>query len=99
MNLESLRQFTPQLNRIAQKHGISKLYVFGSVARGETTPTSDVDFLIEMLPDASLFGAVGFSYEAEKLLEKRVDIVPLSMLPEIKEREFVKNIQREAVEL
>lgn len=99
MNLESLRQYTPQLSLIAQRHGIAKLFVFGSVARGETTPTSDVDFLVEMLPGSSLFGAAGFSYEAEKLLEKRVDIVPLSMLPEIKDREFVKNIQREAVEL
>lgn len=99
MNLESLRRYSSQLNAIAQKHGISKLYVFGSVARGEATPKSDVDFLLEMQPDASLFGAAGFSYEAEKLLKMKVDIVPISTLQEVKDRNFVNNIQREAVAL
>jgi hypothetical protein len=99
MNLESLRKFSPQLNQIAKKHGIVKLYVFGSIARGETTSKSDVDFLVEMLPKASLFGVAGFLYEAEKLLSSKVDVVPMSMLPDLKDRVFVKNIQREAVAL
>jgi len=99
MNLDALRHYAPQLNRIAQKHGISRLFVFGSIARGESTRKSDVDFLLEMQPGASLFGAAGFSYEAEKLLNVKVDIVPLSTLSEIKDHVFVINVQREAVEL
>lgn len=99
MNLETLRKFTPQLNQIAQKHGVNKLYVFGSIARGEATRKSDVDFLVEMKPKASLFGVAGFSYEAEKLLASKVDVVPISILPELKDRVFVKNIQQEAVAL
>lgn len=65
MNLETLRRFTPQLNQIVQKRGIEKLFVFGSIARGEATSKSDVDFLVEMLPKASSFGVAGFSFEAE----------------------------------
>ncbi len=99
MNLESLRLYAPQLYLIAQKHGISKLYVFGSVARGDATPKSDVDFLLEMKPKGSLFGAAGFSYEAEKLLNMAVDIVPMSSLPMIKDKRFVANIRKEAVSL
>jgi predicted nucleotidyltransferase len=99
MNLETLRKFTPQLNQIAQKHGIEKLYVFGSIARGEATSKSDVDFLVEMEPKASLFGVAGFSFEAEKLLALRVDVIPASLLPEITDRVFVQNIQREVVAL
>ena len=99
MNLETLRKFTHQLNQIAQKHGINKLYVFGSIARGEATSKSDVDFLVEMQPKASLFGIAGFSFEAEKLLSSKVDVVPMSILPELKDRYFVQNIQREAVVL
>ena len=99
MKLDALRQFAPQLNQIAQKHGISRLYVFGSVARGDATRISDVDFLLEMQPGASLFGAAGFSYEAEKLLNLKVDIVPITALSEIKDQIFVSNIQREAVAL
>lgn len=99
MNLETLRKFTPQLNQIAQKHGIKKLYVFWSIARGDATSKSDVDFLVEMQPKATLFGIAGFSYDAEKLLSSKVDVVPMSILPELKDRVFVKNIQQEAVAL
>lgn len=99
MNFEKIRQLAPQLIKIAQKYGITRIYVFGSVVRGESTPQSDVDFLIEMQEGASLFGAAGFSYEAEKLLGVRVDVVPISTLPQISDRDFVTNIQREAVAL
>jgi predicted nucleotidyltransferase len=97
MNLDQIQQFTPQLLKIAQKYGISRLYIFGSVARGDTTSKSDVDFLVEMQEGAALFGVAGFSYETEKLLGIPVDVVPLSLLPQIEDRDFVMNIQREAV--
>jgi predicted nucleotidyltransferase len=99
MNFDQIRQFAPQLLKIAQKYGITRIYVFGSVARGDETRQSDVDFLVEMQTGASLFGAAGFCYEAEKLLGLRVDVVPISTLAMVKDREFVTNIQREAVSL
>lgn len=46
MNFEQVRQFTPQLMALAQKYGIARIYVFGSVVRGENKPQSDVDFLV-----------------------------------------------------
>jgi len=61
MNFEQVRQFSPQLIQIARKYGISAIYVFGSVARGENTAHSNVDFLVEMQEGASLFGVAGFS--------------------------------------
>ncbi len=99
MNFDQIRQYTPQLLKIAKKHGIAKIYVFGSVVRGEATALSDVDFLVEMQEGASLFGVGGFSYETEKLLGVPVDVVPLSALPQVKDQEFIINIQREAVPL
>jgi len=99
MNFDQIRQFTPQIIEIAQKHGISHIFVFGSIVRGENTSQSDVDFLVEMQEGASLFGIAGFSYEVEKLLGIPVDVVPLSVLPQVKDREFVMNIQREAISL
>ncbi len=99
MNFDQVRQYAPQLLKIAQKYGISKIYVFGSVARGEATALSDVDFLVEMQEGASLFGVGGFSYETEKLLGVPVDVVPISAFPQVKDQEFVMNIQREAVPL
>ena len=99
MNIDQIRMFTPQLMEIAERHGISRIYVFGSVARGEDTAKSDVDFLVEMEEGASLFGVAGFSYEVEKLFGVRVDVVPLAVLPQVKDREFAQSIQREAVSL
>ena len=99
MNFAQIQQFAPQITKIATKYGISKIYVFGSVARGESTSHSDVDLLVEMQDGASLFGVAGFCYEAELLLGLQVDVVPTSVLPQVDDKEFVMNIQREAIAL
>jgi predicted nucleotidyltransferase len=67
------------------------------VARGESTPQSDLDLLVEMQEGASLFGMAGFGYETEKLLKISVDVVPLSVLIQLNDQTFAKNIQREAI--
>src|SRR5271157_5602012 len=97
MNFDQIQQYAPQLLKLAQKYRISKIYVFGSVARGYSTPKSDVDFLVEMKEGAARFGVAGFNYETEKLLGVPVDDVPISVLPLVEDRDFVMNIQREAV--
>jgi len=99
MKFDHLRQTAPQLMKIAKMYGISKIYVFGSVARGESTAKSDVDLLVEMEKGASLFGVAGFNFEIEKLLGVQVDVVPMSLLPQVRDQEFVKRIQKEAVSL
>jgi hypothetical protein len=99
MNFDQIRQFTPQLFLIAQKHRISRIFVFGLIVRGDSTSLSDVDFLVEMQEGASLFGVGGFNYEAEKLLGIPVDVVPTSALARVEDREFVENIKNEAVAL
>jgi hypothetical protein len=98
-NLDQIREFAHQFLEIAKKHGISKINVFGLVARAEITPQSDVDLLVEMQDGASLFNLAGYCYETELLLGLPVDIIPLSVLPQVKDQEFVPNIQREAVAL
>jgi predicted nucleotidyltransferase len=99
MNIDHLKKLTPQLMEIAKKYGISRIYVFGSAARGDSTSQSDVDLLVEMEAGASLFGVAGFNFDAEKLLGVQVDVVPACVLLQVRDREFVKNIQREAISL
>ncbi len=99
MNYDSLRQFAFQIQKIAEKYGISKVYVLGSTVRNEATAQSDIDFLVEMQEGVSLFGIGGFSYETEKLLGVHVDVIPLSALPQVSDREFVKRIQEDAIAL
>jgi predicted nucleotidyltransferase len=97
MDLTQIRYLSPQIQQIAKKHNISRLYIFGSVARGESTEHSDVDFLVEIQENASLFDVAGFSYDIEKLLGLSVDVVPASLLPMVADQCFAKKIKEEAV--
>jgi predicted nucleotidyltransferase len=56
--------------------GIDALWVFGSVARGDARPDSDVDLAIDFTPGTqpSLFEIVGFKEEFESVLGRKVDI-------------------------
>ncbi|MBW6465318.1 MAG: nucleotidyltransferase domain-containing protein [Brevefilum sp.] len=99
MNLDQIRAYTFQLKTLAKKYGISKIFVAGSVARDEEGSFSDVDFLVEMDQDASLFGVAGFMYEAEQLLGVSVDVIPISLLSEIDDQIFAVNIQQDSIML
>jgi predicted nucleotidyltransferase len=70
-----LKEKRGQILRLAARHGARNLRVFGSVARGEAGPTSDVDFLVEMEPGRSLFDLGGLLMDLEALLGCRVDLV------------------------
>ena len=48
--------------------------VFGSLVRGELTPSSDIDILIELESPISLFAFVGLQRELEQALGRRVDL-------------------------
>ena len=51
MLLELLQEKREQVLAIAAKHGASNVRLFGSVVRGEDTPESDIDFLIDYDPE------------------------------------------------
>jgi uncharacterized protein len=71
----------------AAAHGVSGLRVFGSVARGEDRPDSDVDLLADLPPGMSLFGMARLQAELEGIVGTRVDLVPAADLkPEVRER-------------
>lgn len=63
------------IRQIAAKHGVTRLRVFGSVARGEARPESDIDFLIDVGPTTSAWFPAGLIQDLERLLEHRVDVV------------------------
>lgn len=60
----------------AEHHGVRLLGVFGSVARGEETPTSDVDLLVTVPDGMGLIGLGRVEKELSKLLAAPVDLVP-----------------------
>lgn len=80
IKIEEIKTVRQQVYQIAAKHGISQVFVFGSVARGESSDHSDIDFLIEKDDNASVFGARAFQYEVQQLLGINIDVIPTCAL-------------------
>lgn len=71
-----LAEHRDDILRLAEKHGAYNVRVFGSVARGEATDTSDIDFLVNWHYERmSSWGGMGFYFDLEDLLGRKVDVV------------------------
>jgi uncharacterized protein len=82
-----VRRHRQDLIAAAAGHGIQNLRVFGSVARGEDRPDSDVDLLVDLPPGLSLFGLARAEADLEAILGTRVDLIPAADLkPGVRER-------------
>ena len=64
-----------EILHLAAQRGAYNVRIFGSVARGEAGPGSDVDFLVNMEPDRSLFDLGGLLMDLQDLLGCNVDVV------------------------
>lgn len=60
---------------ILQSQGVLKAALFGSVARGEDQPGSDIDLLVELTDDKTLLDLVGLKLDLEDSLGGKVDVV------------------------
>ncbi len=90
-----IKEKREEIIRIAAKHGAVNVRLFGSAARGEAGPSSDVDLLVEMRPDHSPWFPAGLAVDLEDLLVRRVHVVtPGALHPYIRER-----VLKEAVPL
>lgn len=65
-----LQDKRPDILRIAASHLASNVRVFGSAARGEDRPDSDLDLLVEMEPGRSLLDLVGLGQDLEDLFHR-----------------------------
>ena len=82
------------MRRLARSHRGRSVAVFGSCARREETPESDIDFLIDFAPGATLFGLAELQAELQSLLGRPVDIVSAQAL---KEDSFGRRVRKELV--
>lgn len=71
-----------QIRGIVAAHHATEPRLFGSVARGEDRPGSDVDLLVEFTDEASLLDEVGLRQALTDLLHVRVDVVGVDALRE-----------------
>ena len=74
--------------------GIKSLEIFGSVARDEARPDSDVDFLVEFSIEASLFDLFRVRHYLEDLLECDVDLGTQDALREHLREPILKDVIR-----
>lgn len=83
--VESRRE---QVRAVAARHHASRVCLFGSVARGEERPDSDIDLLIDFDDDSSLFDLIQMTRELEDLLGRPVDVVSVGGLKD-RDREIL----------
>jgi len=74
--LDRLQAASDELHRALSPLGATRIRVFGSVARGDDTPHSDVDLVVDVRPETGLFALLEMQREAEAVLGRRVDLVP-----------------------
>jgi hypothetical protein len=90
---EALLSRRQDILRIARKHGVGRVRVFGSHARGTAGETSDIDLLIEVDGPTSPWFPGGLVADLEALLGCRVDVVESDALrPEMRERALAEAV-------
>ena len=72
---ERITRKREEILALAERHGAYNVRVFGSAAKGQAGAKSDIDFLVDLESDRSLFDLGGFLVELEDLLDARVDIL------------------------
>jgi predicted nucleotidyltransferase len=92
--LAALRARRAEILRIADAHGARDVRVFGSVARGDAGPDSDIDFVVRLDAERTLFDLSGLILDLEDALGRDVDVIELT-----RPSPTAQAIQREAVPL
>lgn len=74
-NIERHKELYEKVISILRKHGIKKILVFGSYARGEATPKSDLDLIVEFPKGTSLLDHIGIENDLIEKLKIKVDLI------------------------
>jgi uncharacterized protein len=93
--LADLRARRVEILALADKYGAYNVRVFGSVARGEATPDSDVDLLIGFPSNKSVFELVGLWLDMQEMLDCEVSLITDG----IQDERFMRSVLRDAVSL
>lgn len=94
LTLEDLRNRRDEILHIAASRGASNVRVFGSIVQGSAGPESDIDFLVDLAPERTLFDLSGLILDLEDALGCRVDVMEIAE-PSI----IAMRIEREAIPL
>lgn len=81
------------LRQMAEDRGFRKLGVFGSVARGEDTPDSDLDFVVEPPARASLVDLSALQQTFSRILGRQVDMITYGGLDPVLDRDILRDME------
>lgn len=70
-----VRESRSKILALARQHGAFDVMLFGSLARGDASKTSDIDFLVSFEAGRSLLDHIGLQQDLEELLGTKVDVV------------------------
>jgi hypothetical protein len=76
----SIAEVKAKVLPVLKEYRVTRASLFGSAARGDDRPDSDIDLLVEMPPDASLLDLAGLKLELEQILGRSVDVVTFRSL-------------------
>ena len=83
---EAIRQLAEKMSDLREQYFVSELSIFGSVARGQAAPGSDIDILVDFSQTPGLFRYLELKNHLEEILGTRVDLVTRKALkPQLKE--------------
>lgn len=93
MQREKIISVLKQHQTVLKKLGVRSLSLFGSVARDEATPASDVDILVELEPPVTFDRYMDVKFYLEDQLQRKVDLVSWkSLKPQIR-----ASVEQEAI--
>lgn len=92
---ELLQEKREEILKIAAHYGASNVRIFGSVARGEATVDSDIDFLMDIQSGRILLNRIALIQDLEDLLDRRVNVAK----PEILHERIRERVLSEAIPL
>jgi len=88
--IEEIRQ---KVAPIAKRHGLMRMYLFGSYARGDAIAKSDIDFRVDVPNNMDYFGLCEVYGDLERSLNAKVDLLTTGAL----EERFLNRIAKEEV--
>lgn len=89
----AIAQLAAHSEELRQQFGVASLAIFGSTARDEAQPESDIDLLVEFERPTGLFGLIRLQFHLEALLGTTVDVGTIGGLrPRVREHVLAESI-------
>ena len=89
----TVAEIIEKVSKTARQYGVQRAYLYGSYARGEARPDSDIDLCIEKGKIRTLLELSGFCQDLEETLENKVDVITATGISD----NFKKQIEKDMI--